>query len=260
MLMKERYLLIVLLMFNVNIAQEAENAKPVDSLFTNSSLYNHRTENSKPSYSLVKIEKLIAKSRMKNNLDEVEETPNEEIYLSEKDFNKLSVKEKFTYTMVYPEIKSSNFILDSLNFNLENKIFGMLPLTANYPKWSLRQQKFLKENRKIVQELIQETSVKNQKMGLNFKKALIEINAIESIPFIIDFYKSTDKNDKDLLTVLMLLVKKSNYYPFVRSNIYRKLYNDTISYQKSNIEYSEANEEYILKTAKNFYLQSPKIK
>ena len=79
--MKERYLLIVLLMFNVNIAQEAENAKPVDSLFTNSSLYNHRTENSKPSYSLVKLEKLIAKSRMKNNLDEVEETPNEEIYL-----------------------------------------------------------------------------------------------------------------------------------------------------------------------------------
>ena len=52
--------------------------------------------------------------------------------------------------MVYPEIKSSNFILDSLNFNLENKIFGMLPLTANYPKWSLRQQKFLKENTYIV--------------------------------------------------------------------------------------------------------------
>ncbi|CVK16697.1 hypothetical protein Ga0061079_10987 [Apibacter mensalis] len=258
--MKEKYLLIILLMFTIYNAQETENKTYVDSSNTNNSYRKERLKNSIPSYNLSKIEKLIAKSMSMNSFEETKNTDNINFHLSEKDFNKLTIKEKFTYTMIYPEIIPSNVNTDSTIIHEENKIFGMLPSSNNYPKWSVRQKKFLNQYRKNIQEFIQESSSKNQYMGLNFKKALLEINAIESIPFLINFYNSTDKNDKDLLTVLMLLVKNGKYYPFIRSNVYRQLYNDNENIQEFYIDYSDKNEEYILKTAHNFYLQSPKIK
>jgi hypothetical protein len=258
--MKEKILFIILFMFMIYNAQKIDNNTWGDTSNTNNSSYvEDRLKNTIPSYNLSKIEILIAKSMSLNNL-ETKDTDKIDFYLSEKDFNKLTIKEKFTYTMAYPEIKSSNGIPDSINIYKENKIFGMLPSTANYPKWSIRQKKFLNQYRKNIQEFIQESSSKNQHMGLNLKNALLEINAVESIPFLINFYKSTDKNDKDLLTVLMLLVKKGKYYPFVRSNVYRQLYNDNVNFWESYIDYSDINEEYILKTAHNFYLQYPKIK
>lgn len=255
--MREKFLLIILLIFNIYIAQETENKISIDSTNIKSINQEERLKNSIPSYNLSKIEKLISKLSSMNGIELNEYNDR---YLSEKDFDKLTIKEKFTYTMVYPEIKSSSEDMDSLAIYEENKIFGKLPTSVNDPRWSARQKKFLKQYRKNIQEFIRETSLKNQFMGLNFKKALLEINAIESIPFLVDFYNSTDKNDKDLLTVLMLLVKKGKYYPFVRSNVYRQLYNDDVNSQVSCIDYSDINEEYILKTAHNYYLQAPKIK
>lgn len=255
--MREKFLLIILLIFNIYIAQETENKISIDSTNIKSINQEERLKNSIPSYNLSKIEKLISKLSSMNGIESNEYNDR---YISEKDFDKLTIKEKFTYTMVYPEIKSSSEGMDALAIYEENKIFGELPTSVNDPKWSARQKKFLKQYRKNIQEFIRETSLKNQYMGLNFKKALLEINAIESIPFLVDFYNSTDKNDKDLLTVLMLLVKKGKYYPFVRSNVYRQLYNDDVNSQVSCIDYSDINEEYILKTAHNFYLQAPKIK
>lgn len=255
--MREKFLLIILLIFNIYIAQETENNISIDSTNIKSINQEERLKNSIPSYNLSKIQKLISKL---SSINDTESNEYSDRYLSEKDFDKLTIKEKFTYTMVYPEIKSSSEDIDSLAIYEENKIFGKLPTIINDPKWSARQKKFLKQYRKNIQEFIRETSLKNQYMGLNFKKALLEINAIESIPFLVDFYNSTDKNDKDLLTVLMLLVKKGKYYPFVRSNVYRQLYNDDVNSQVSCIDYSDINEEYILKTAHNYYLQAPKIK
>jgi len=99
--------------------------------------------------------------------------------------------------------------------------------------------------------LIQELAAKTHELGLNYKSAILKINAWESIPFLIDFYRSNPK-DKDILTTLLLLLKKAKIPDFERSKIYSKLYGSDVNYD-SWINFSEANERYIIETAATYY-------
>lgn len=63
-----------------------------------------------------------------------------------------------------------------------------------------------------MQALIFEMIAKKKHMGVNLKSALVEISAWESIPAIIRYYQ-INKKDKDVLTMLSLLLKKGRYNP-----------------------------------------------
>jgi hypothetical protein len=100
---------------------------------------------------------------------------------------------------------------------------------------------------------MRESMSRTKKAGVNFKQAIVEINAKEMIPDIIATYKAnTAVRDLDLLSLLMLLMKDNEYEPFLLSGSYKKLYAEDTSY-KSYLDYSKANEELIIKRATDFY-------
>jgi hypothetical protein len=131
------------------------------------------------------------------------------------------------------------------------KIFSYLPDLFNEYSWSERQQAFLKENKDSVITWIKECSSKNNRIGLNFKHTIWQLNATETIPYLISVYNIT-KKDHDILTLLMLMMKENSYEPFVMSPSYKKLYGETSNYQDC-IKYNKANEELIIKRATDFY-------
>lgn len=92
---------------------------------------------------------------------------------------------------------------------------------------------------------------KNNRVGINYKQVILEMNATAMIPFLIKTY-SVSKKDHDLLTLLMLLMKENNYEPFMNSASYKKLYGENSNYQ-DYLAFSRANEDLIIKRATEFY-------
>ncbi|MNQ73766.1 hypothetical protein D3C85_885090 [compost metagenome] len=89
------------------------------------------------------------------------------------------------------------------------------------------------------------------RVGLNYKAAIVAVNGKEMIPFLIETYKQ-ERKDYDLLTVLMLLMKKGEYKPFMTSASFVKLYGSKSTYL-SFIDFNKANEELIISRAMAFY-------
>jgi hypothetical protein len=99
--------------------------------------------------------------------------------------------------------------------------------------------------------LIKESTDRSKRMGANYKTAIVEINGREMIPYIIEVY-NRDRKDRDLLTLLMLLMKNNEYKPFMDSQSFRKLYGDNANYY-SYLDYNKANEDLIIKRAIDYY-------
>ncbi len=236
------------LCFNIVKAQEYKDVAWSDPRPQDSSYYAFREKNSIPPFNRKRIQNLIDK-RLKTLPDEA--LTDYDAGISIRDFNSLSFEEKFTYTMIYPEIFSQACAERMFLYDPQNKIFGQLLFVYGGVFWSDRQISFMKKNREKVLGLIQELAAKTHEMGLNYKSAILEINAWESIPFLIDFYRSNPK-DKDILTTLLLLLKKAKIPDFERSKIYSKLYGSDVNYD-SWINFSEANERYIIETAATYY-------
>ena len=77
--MREKFLLIILLIFNIYIAQETENNISIDSTNIKSINQEERLKNSIPSYNLSKIEKLISKL---SSINDTESNEYSDRYLS----------------------------------------------------------------------------------------------------------------------------------------------------------------------------------
>jgi len=94
---------------------------------------------------------------------------------------------------------------------------------------------------------------RSKRIGVNFKHAMLEINAKEMIPFLITTYKSNKTiKDLDILTLFLEMMKENEYEPFITSGSYRKLYSDESSYE-SYLNYNKANEDLIIKRIMDFY-------
>jgi len=171
--------------------------------------------------------------------------------IAKADFDKLSFEEKFTYIMIYPEIYSQACAERMFVFNPQSKIFAQLLFVYNGVFWSERQLHFMKKNKKRVIDLIIDQANRNNALGLNYKTALIEIDAWESIPFLLSFYQKNPK-DKDILTTLLQLLKTSNFGAFEQSKIYNKLYGEN-THSDSWVNFSGANEAYIIESAQALY-------
>ncbi|BAV05903.1 hypothetical protein SAMN05421788_11723 [Filimonas lacunae] len=202
-----------------------------------------RQKTSVPPYGLDKVKKLLGKTTS----DESDNT-----ILAAKDYLSLTLREKFTYHMIHAETYLQNCDIILTEKDEEKKIFGHLPEPFNESVWSARQTDFLEANRDSVMALIKESVNRSGRMGVNYKHALVEIRALEMIPFLVEFYKR-DRKDHDVLTVLMLLMKGAKYEPFTSSASYGKLYGKESSYHAAFLVLNTANEDLIMKRAMDLF-------
>lgn len=204
--------------------------------------HEFRLKNTIPPYGLSKVKQLLAKA----DADEVGGKA-----IVQKEYNALTLREKFTYNMIHAESYSQNCDVMPPVQEEQTKISGQLPDAFSEESWSDRQLEFFRLHKDSVLALIKESANRSGRMGLNYKQAVVEVNGVDFIPFIIETYKRNPK-DLDLLTLLMLLMKNNKYPPFISSVSYTKLYGKTSDYQ-SHIQFNKANEELILKRAADFY-------
>jgi hypothetical protein len=203
--------------------------------------HKYRLKNTVPPYGLEKVKALMAKMQPAGN----EQRP-----LAPKEYMSLSAREKFTYHMIHAETYSQNCDVMPPIQDEHKKIFGHLPDAFDEAGWSERQLDFLVSNKDSVFALIKESVNRTNRVGLNYKWAIVEANGLELIPFLVQVYKK-DHKDLDILTVLLLLMKENKYEPFMSSSSNSKLY--TSNNYQSYLQYSTANEELILKRAMDFF-------
>ena len=214
---------------------------------TNAHAQWDRYRTSTPPYGLEKVQAMIKKIKIPESDDDSYTAG-----LTDKVFGSLSLREQFTYQMIYGETYSQNcdgWFGDSLQIR---HIYANLCGGLGDHNWSDRQVKWLSDNRDSVMALIRESSERSGHMGSNYKFALVQIHATELIPWLIGYYKK-DRKDRDLLTVMLLMMKEGKYAPFLSSVSYRKLYKGDASYYDATIDYNTANEELIFQRATDFY-------
>lgn len=211
-----------------------------------------RAKLSIPPYGLNKVKSLIKK---------IAYAPSDEgdagiSALSTSQYNGLSLREKFTYTMIHPEAYSQNCAIFVYSKDEHKMIYSYLISWMDETTWSERQVNYLRDNRDSVMQIIQESVDRSKRMGVNYKDALVEIDAWEMIPYLINYYK-TNKKDVDVLTTLLLLMKQGEYTPFLQSASYTKLYGSDYNYERY-INFNQANESLILERAMGYYDQQRK--
>lgn len=210
-----------------------------------------RERTTTPPYGLAKIQELI-KGITPKEID----SDFGLVALSDVQFNNLSAEEQFTYVMIHPENFAQNCDAIMPDATADKKIFGYLMSWGNEAYWSERQVNYLKNNKSTVMRLIKESTDRSKHMGVNYKDALIEMNAWEMIPYLIKYYKSNPK-DKDALTVLLQLMEKGKYEPFMKSTSYKKLYSEEYNYE-SFLAFNKPNEALIIERANGYYKQKKK--
>ncbi|WP_211999617.1 hypothetical protein [Chitinophaga sp. HK235] len=237
-----KYLMFVAALFGVLRLSAQEESEYRNPSKTSQAYGDYRGKKTVPPYGLAKVKALIDKTPFGDD---------ESLRLSNKDYMALPLREKFTYHMIHAEISAQNCDVRPPIQDEDKKIFGQMAEGFNESVWSERQTKFLVSNRDSVMALVKESVNRSKRMGANYKMAITEVNGWEMIPFIIELYNA-DHKDRDLLTLLMLLMKDNEYKPFMTSQSYRKLYGDDANYQ-SYIDFNKANEDLIIQRATDFY-------
>ncbi|MGC4037688.1 MAG: hypothetical protein QM764_17130 [Chitinophagaceae bacterium] len=223
--------------------EEKEEALPSKE---SQAYHEYRSQITRPPYNLNKIEDLIVKIKS----DDESESLKSSVY------NSLTLREKFTYHMIHGESYSQNCDGFFPVVDENKKIFANLPDAFGEYNWSSRQKDFFESYRDSVIFLLSESIKRAKRVGLNYKQAVIEINAIEMIPLLISTY-NLSKKDGDLLTVLLLLMKENKFTPFINSPSYTKLYGKTANYY-AFINFNKENEALVIKRATDFYNASKK--
>lgn len=238
-------ILVLVAACNSSFAQEAEVYQEPSKETV--AYQEYREKITRPPYGLEKVLMMIKKIAGND----------ENMALKQKDYLTLSLREKFTYHMINAESYSQNCDAMPPVMDAEKKIFAQLPDAFGEYSWSERQLNFLHANRDSVMALITESIGRSNRVGVNYKKAIIEINGREMIPLLISTY-NRDHKDKDILTVLMILMKNNEYAHFLTSASYKKLYADGESSYHAFLNFNTANEELIIQRANNFYNALPK--
>lgn len=222
------------------VAQEQDDPKPSPA----SQRYNvYRHELTMPLYGVTKVKGLI-KSIKRND---------EENYpLSDQKFKSLTMKEKFAYTMLHGEDFAQNCDMMPQIMDEHKKIFAYFPNAFDHDLvWSERQRAYLDGNRSKVIGMLRETIGARRRVGVNLKQAILHLKANSLIPDVISVYKK-DRKDRDILTLLALLMEEGKDQAFFTSSIRKKLYGSMASYQAS-IPVTRAAEDEIMARATAYY-------
>ena len=180
----------------------------------------------------------------------------ETIALADSVYDALTLDEKFTYTMIHAENFSQNCDPIPERVHEDKRIYGEMPNYFTEYQWSERQLDFLKTNRDSVMQLLRAVFLEQRKVGMNSLDAIVEMNARQMIPWLIDFYRS-DNSNHYILTALMMLMEKNKYPEFMGSISYNKLYGNLGDNYSAYLVYSKGNEDLIIQRATNFIHTNP---
>lgn len=230
-------------------AQDEEDHDPSPA---SQAYHTARYYETRPPYGLAKVQALIKTRtvRREDTLSDMEGAGTDS--LPERVYRTLSVREKFTYNMIYYESYSQGCNYVGPMVDEDKRIYAQIPDRIGDGYWGDRQTRFFKDNMDSVIALMTESITRAQRVGLNYKHVIIDINAVNMIPLLIETY-NLKKRDHDILTLLLLLMKNNHFAPFYASVSYKKLYTGGHPYFGGSLTYNSANEALIIQRATDFY-------
>lgn len=231
------FLAITASLFAFSTAQEEPMGGPVSQAYR-----EFREKIVEPPYSITAVKQAIAK--LKRDRDD-------NLKMDPARFNRMSIEQRFTYSMIHGETFSQNCDAMPPFVDEEKKIFSFFPGPFGEEAWSEQQLSFLHKNRTRVLALIKSTMNIRHRLGANMKAAIVELKGKEMIPSVIALYKQ-DHKDHDILTLLMILMKDGKYKPFTSSQSFTKLYGENASY-KAFLMANKANQDLIISRAMGYY-------
>jgi len=242
-LMKFLVLLFVALITATSVFTQEE---PKGLTAASKAYHDYRLTETEPSFEKDKVLDLI------EHIKPTEGTDVDNFVLATKTYNALSIRAKFTYCMIHGEVSSQICDIMPGILDEEKKIFAE-PLDAfgNEQDWSKRQLAFLHSHRREVIGLLRSTIISNNRVGVNLKKAIVELDAYELIPDMVTIFNKAHR-DQDILSVFCVLMKSGNCPPFLKSITCQKLYGKASDYQ-SFIVGNAANQQLTIKRAMAYY-------
>ena len=147
----------------------------------------------------------------------------------------------------------------------ENQLYGFLNGTQlnvfinnDGLMMSDRQLMCLKTIRKYVMNSIKVDAELKGYLPLNYKSVIIELNAVEMIPWLVDFFKrKTKEKDGDILTIFFNLMVVNKFPPFMKSISYQWLF--VWSDRRPNsIIFNSANSKLTIERAMGLYSSKQK--
>ena len=214
-----------------------------------STLSPDRDDISIPSFGLKKVMAAIRQLREKEGGRDADGFT---IALSDTAYNALTFAEKFTYNLIHGEDYSQMCDALPARPDPEHRIYGQTADFFGEFSWSKRQLNFFRNNRDSVGQLTKAVIDEQGKVGMNLIDAIVEANATDMIPYLIDIDRK-DNSNHYILTALLLLMEKNNYPEFTSSVSYTKLYKSDRGTYSAYLVYNKANEDLIIQRATNFY-------
>jgi hypothetical protein len=239
------FLLTMVVICSCLAQEDYREPSPASQAYHTSRYYETR-----PPYGLEKVRQLIKTRTVKREDPNGEDAGTDS--LPERLYRMFSLREKFTYNMIYYESYSQGCNYVGAIVDEEKQIFGNIPDRIGDEYWGGRQINFFNDNKDSVVALMAESIARARRIGLNYKHVIIDINATSMIPLLIHTY-DLEKKDHDILTLLLLLMKNNNYKPFYASASYKKLYTGEHPYFGGSITYNSANEALVIQRATDFY-------
>jgi hypothetical protein len=179
------------------------------------------------------------------------------IKLSDAEFASLKPTEKFIYAHEHPEdyMQICSFFETAQDMS---KLFANLPMQIQGLQMSRRQKQSLRDNRDTVIACLEKCIDFNSHVPLAYKQSILEINAWEFIPSLLILEDKMNKKnsllvkDPYLYSVLMLLMKNSEFSEFKETFLYKTLYGDKAGY-RSTINFTPGLRQQIVDLSNHFY-------
>lgn len=135
----------------------------------------------------------------------------------------------------------------------EDQLYGFLDINNDGLMMSDRQLMCLKTIRNYVMNSIKVDAELKGYLPLNYKSVIIDLNAVEMIPWLVDFFKrKTKEKDGDILTIFFNLMVVNKYPPFMKSISYQWLFVRS-DRRPNSIIFNSANAKLTIERAMGLY-------
>ena len=135
----------------------------------------------------------------------------------------------------------------------EDQLYGFLDINNDGLMMSDRQLMCLKTIRNYVMNSIKVDAELKGYLPLNYKSVIIDLNAVEMIPWLVDFFKrKTKEKDGDILTIFFNLMVVNKFPPFMKSISYQWLFVRS-DRRPNSIIFNSANAKLTIERAMGLY-------